>query len=164
MNTDMQRVNSICSHPLWKSCVSKIRDLERERIFCCHDTSHFLDVARIAWIENLEKRLAISREMIYAAAMLHDIGRHMQYMQGVPHDEGSVSIASDILKDSGFDEKEQAEILSAIRMHRNPDAASRDDLAGIIYRADKKSRICAFCSASDKCNWPESKKNMKITV
>ena len=74
MNTDMQRVNSICSHPLWKSCVSKIRDLERERIFCCHDTSHFLDVARIAWIENLEKRLAISREMIYAAAMLHDIG------------------------------------------------------------------------------------------
>ncbi|MCI5536781.1 MAG: HD domain-containing protein [Clostridiales bacterium] len=164
MNTDMQRVNSICSHPLWKSCVSKIRDLERERIFCCHDTSHFLDVARIAWIENLEKRLAISREMIYAAAMLHDIGRHLQYMQGVPHDEGSVSIASDILKDSGFDEKEQAEILSAIRMHRNPDAASRDDLAGIIYRADKKSRICAFCSASDKCNWPESKKNMKITV
>lgn len=164
MNTDMQRVNSICSHPLWKSCVSKILDLERERIFCCHDTSHFLDVARIAWIENLEKRLAISREMIYAAAMLHDIGRHLQYMQGVPHDEGSVSIASDILKDSGFDEKEQAEILSAIRMHRNPDAASRDDLAGIIYRADKKSRICAFCSASDKCNWPESKKNMKITV
>ena len=164
MNTDMQRVNSICSHPLWKSCVSKIRDLERERIFCCHDTSHFLDVARIAWIENLEKRLAISREMIYAATMLHDIGRHLQYMQGVPHDEGSVSIASDILKDSGFDEKEQAEILSAIRMHRNPDAASRDDLAGIIYRADKKSRICAFCSASDKCNWPESKKNMKITV
>ncbi|MDY2681115.1 MAG: HD domain-containing protein [Lentihominibacter sp.] len=164
MNTDMQRVNSICSHPLWKSCVSKIRDLERERIFCCHDTSHFLDVARIAWIENLEKRLAISREMIYAAAMLHDIGRHLQYMQGVPHDEGSVSIASDILKDSGFDEKEQAEILSAIRMHRNPDAASRDDLAGIICRADKKSRICAFCSASDKCNWPESKKNMKITV
>ena len=164
MNTDMQRVNSICSHPLWKSCVSKIRDLERERIFCCHDTSHFLDVARIAWIENLEKRLAISREMIYAAAMLHDIGRHLQYMQGVPHDEGSVSIASDILKDSGFDEKEQAEILSAIRMHRNPDAASRDDLAGIIYRAEKKSRICAFCSASDKCNWPESKKNMKITV
>ena len=164
MNTDMQRVNSICSHPLWKSCVSKILDLERERIFCCHDTSHFLDVARIAWIENLEKRLAISREMIYAAAMLHDIGRHLQYMQGVPNDEGSVSIASDILKDSGFDEKEQAEILSAIRMHRNPDAASRDDLAGIIYRADKKSRICAFCSASDKCNWPESKKNMKITV
>lgn len=164
MNTDMQRVNSICSHPLWKSCVSKIRDLEKERIFCCHDTSHFLDVARIAWIENLEKRLAISREMIYAAAMLHDIGRHLQYMQGVPHDEGSVSIASDILKDSGFDEKEQTEILSAIRMHRNPDAASRDDLAGIIYRADKKSRICAFCSASDKCNWPESKKNMKITV
>ena len=164
MNTDMQRVNSICSHPLWKSCVSKILDLERERIFCCHDTSHFLDVARIAWIENLEKRLAISREMIYAAAMLHDIGRHLQYMQGVPHDEGSVSIASDILKDSGFDEKEQTEILSAIRMHRNPDAASRNDLAGIIYRADKKSRICAFCSASDKCNWPESKKNMKITV
>ncbi|MGN0703471.1 MAG: HD domain-containing protein [Lentihominibacter sp.] len=164
MNTDMQRVNSICSHPLWKSCVSKIRDLERERIFCCHDTSHFLDVARIAWIENLERSLDITREKIYAAAMLHDIGRHLQYLQGVSHDDGSVSIASDILKDSGFDEKEQAEILSAIRMHRNPDAASRDDLAGIIYRADKKSRICAFCSASDKCNWPESRKNMKITV
>lgn len=164
MNSDMIRVNSICTHPLWIECVGHIRDLEKERSFCRHDICHFLDVARIAWIENLEKDLHICRELIYAAAMLHDIGRHLQYLQDIPHDEASASIAAEILKDTDFTPDEQAEIITAIRKHRTPETASGDNLAGLIYRADKKSRMCAFCTACDECNWPETKKNMKITV
>ena len=164
MNTDMQRVNSICSHPLWKSCVSKIRDLEKERIFCCHGTSHFLDVARIAWIENLEKGLAISREMIYAAAMLHDIGRHLQYTEGISHEEASARLSETILEDCGFTGEERKEILQAIRLHRNPGTAEKNNLAGLLYRADKKSRACGFCEVRERCNWPEEKKHMKLTI
>ena len=40
---------------------------------------HLLDVARLAWIFNLEANQEISKERIYAAALLHDIGRHIQY-------------------------------------------------------------------------------------
>ena len=164
MSSDMIRVNSICTHPLWIECVGHIRDLEKERIFCRHDICHFLDVARIAWIENLEKDFHICRELIYAAAMLHDIGRHLQYLQDIPHDEAIASISAEILKDTDFTPDEQAEIITAIRRHRTPETASGDNLAGLIYRADKKSRMCAFCTACDECNWPETKKNMKITV
>ncbi len=160
----MEKVNKICCHPIWKSSLEKIQELERERIFCRHNIEHFLDVARIAYIENLEKGLHLSKEMIYGAAMLHDIGRHLQYEQGISHDKGSAMLAEGILKDCGFDEKERSEILSAILMHRAPETGSMDNLAGLIYRADKKSRMCAFCAACQECNWSEEKKNLNVTV
>lgn len=160
----MEKVNKICNHPVWKRSLAKIQELEKERIFCHHNTEHFLDVARIAYIENLEKGLHISKEKIYAAAMLHDIGRHLQYLQGIPHERGSVMLAEDILKDCGFEEEERSEILSAIQMHRTPETKLQDNLAGLIYRADKKSRMCVFCSACQECNWSRDKKNLVITV
>lgn len=160
----MEKVNKICSHPLFLSSLAKIQELEKERIFCRHNTEHFLDVARIAYIENLEKNLHISKEKIYAAAMLHDIGRHLQYLQGIPHERGSAMIAEKILKDCGFEKEEQEEILSAIMGHRTPETRVSDNLAGLLYRADKKSRICAFCSACQECNWSTEKKNLVITV
>ena len=42
----------------------KNRKYEEERIFCRHDMSHFLDVARLSWIENLERGLEIEKELI----------------------------------------------------------------------------------------------------
>lgn len=160
----MEKVNKICCHPIWKSSLEKVQKLEKERIFCRHNIEHFLDVARIAYIENLEKGLQLSKEMIYGAAMLHDIGRHLEYQQGISHDKGSAMLAEEILTDCGFDDKERSEILSAILMHRTPETGSMDNLAGIIYRADKKSRMCAFCAACQECNWSEEKKNLKVTV
>jgi len=160
----MEKVNKICCHPTWKSSLEKIQELEKERIFCRHNIEHFLDVARIAYIENLEKGLQLSKEMIYGVAMLHDIGRYLEYQQGISHDKGSAMLAEEILKDCGFDEKECSEILSAILMHRTPETGMMDNLAGLIYRADKKSRMCAFCAACQECNWSEEKKNLKVTV
>lgn len=160
----MERVNLICSHPQWQEAMEKLRRLEEGRIFCGHDTQHFLDVARIAYIEALERGLPIPKDMIYAAALLHDIGRYCQYEEGIPHEEASGDLAARILPECGFSSGETEEILGAIRLHRSPATAEREDLADILYRADKKSRECMFCEARGQCSWPEEKKNMKVTV
>lgn len=126
----MERVNKICSHPLWRESADKIEELEQDRIFCRHSIAHFQDVARIAYIENLEKNLGFSKELIYAAAMLHDIGRHLQYLEGIPHDKGSAMLAEKILSDCAFEKAEQEEILSAILQHRTSETKEKDDFAG----------------------------------
>lgn len=160
----MKRVNRIIGHSLWQEAAEEIRRLEEGRIFCGHDTQHFLDVARIAYIEALERGIPIPKDMIYAAALLHDIGRHRQYEEGIPHEEASGDLAARILPDCGFSSTETEEILRAIRQHRDPETAGGDDLAGLLYRADKKSRACMFCKAQGQCSWPKEKKNMKVTV
>ncbi len=162
MSCSMERADKIYRNEQWKSYVKQIQKLEKERIFCCHDTSHFLDVARLAYIENLERNLKISKELIYAAALLHDIGRHLEYTQGIPHDKGSAMLAGDILRECGFDQQEQEEIISAIELHRSAETSEKDNLAGLIYRADKKSRPCMFCKAREQCNWSDEKKNLKL--
>ena len=159
----MDRINRICAHPRWKESVEKIRVLEQDRIFCRHDITHFFDVARIAYIENLDKGLGIPKEEIYAAAFLHDIGRHRQYTQGVPHEQASAMEAAGILNDCGFSKEEQNTILNAVLQHRTRDMGQAGDLAGLIYRADKASRACLFCDACRECNWSEDKKNLTLT-
>ncbi|MGN0614134.1 MAG: hypothetical protein ACI4JB_09585, partial [Porcipelethomonas sp.] len=69
-----------------------------------------------------------------------------------------------ILKDCGFDMQEQKEVVSAIAQHRTAETAKKDDLAGLIYRADKKSRPCLFCRAEKLCNWDSRKKNLNLNV
>lgn len=160
----MEKVNRICSHPIWKECVAQIEQAEAGRQFCRHDVAHFLDVARIAYIENLEQRMNIPKEWIYAASLLHDIGRHLQYQCGTPHEQASADIARSILQDCGFDEESQEQILNAIVSHRNDRIIQDDDLAGILYRADKKSRSCMFCTAASECNWSDEKKNLKLLI
>ena len=66
---DMTRVNRIRNHPLYRESLHNIEKLEQERIFCGHNAQHLLDTARLAYIENLERNLGISKEMIYAAAL-----------------------------------------------------------------------------------------------
>ena len=43
---------------------------------------HFLDVARIATLMAADEGLARDRDLLYAAALLHDIGRVEQYKRG----------------------------------------------------------------------------------
>ncbi|HIX30363.1 MAG TPA: HD domain-containing protein [Candidatus Blautia stercoravium] len=160
----MDRVNKICSHQLWQKAAAEIKELEKDRIFCGHDVAHFLDVARLAYIENLEKGLGFDRELIYGAALLHDIGRGLEYTQNIPHDQGSRLLAGKILPDCGYTKEEQSAILKAISSHRTADTVTRDDLAGLLYRADKKSRACLFCQVQAECKWSTEKKNLTIEV
>ena len=83
----MERVNKIWRHPVWKQQMEHLAEYEKNRIFCRHGMDHLMDVARIAYIENLEKNCGISKEIIYGAALLHDIGRYLQYTEGIPHEK-----------------------------------------------------------------------------
>ena len=44
-------------------------------------------MARIAYILNMEQDLGLEKEVIYAAAVLHDIGKYAQYEDGTPHEQ-----------------------------------------------------------------------------
>ena len=43
----MDRVNAVICHPLYLEYYHRLERAEKERIFCRHQMSHLLDVARI---------------------------------------------------------------------------------------------------------------------
>ena len=158
----MDRIDRILRCAAFRENLDKIKAAEKDRIFCRHDMNHFLDVARIATIISLEEGLDIDRELIYGAALLHDIGKHRQYTEGIPHEKTSVIIADDILKKCGFNDEEARVIIEAIGSHRDDSVALEASLRGVLYRADKASRSCFACAAEGDCNWKENKKNHQI--
>ena len=79
----MKEIELIRKHPLYLSCCKRLEELERDRQFCRHQMPHLLDVARIAYIRSLENGLGLKKEVIYAAAILHDIGKASQYTEGL---------------------------------------------------------------------------------
>lgn len=158
----MDRVNGILANEKYKMHLAKINAAEEDRLFCCHNMGHFLDVARIAMQLNLQEKLGISKELIYATALLHDIGRHVQYADGTPHEKASVMLAPVILTECGFSKEEQRKVLEAIGNHRNKSIAGEKSLSGIIYRADKLSRACFACKAEKDCDWSKDKKNIYL--
>lgn len=160
----MDRIDKIISHTLFIEHLKENKSAEEDRIFCCHDMTHFLDVARIGTIISMEEELSIDRELIYGAALLHDIGKHRQYESGVPHEQASAEIAPRILSDCGFTSEETAVITEAILAHRDSASALEKNLRGVLYRADKLSRPCFSCPANLECSWQEGKKNLKILL
>lgn len=156
----MERVWRIFTHPFYIQNFKKNMECEKERIFCKHDVAHFLDVARLAYILKLERGFQVEKELIYAAALLHDIGKWQQYEHKIPHEVASAEIAKDILKVCGFNEQEQTCVITAIRGHRKGTEAG--ELAEILYDADKLSRPCFACEAEKECNWSDEKKNKQI--
>ncbi len=158
----MDRINKILNHHLFNENLEKNRTAEADRSFCRHDMVHFLDVARIGMILNLEEGLGIPRELIYGAALLHDIGKHRQYEEGIPHEQASALIAPEILRECGFAEKETSAIIDAILAHRNSDVIPELNLRGVLYRADKASRPCYACRVERECSWKDGRKNKEI--
>lgn len=157
----MERVNNILNNTKYKEYLEQIERLESEREFCKHDIKHFLDVARIAYILVLENDMDIKKELVYAAALLHDIGRGAQYKHGIPHEEASAYISEDILIQSGFDEYEKKIIVSAIGNHRRVNEEP-DSFNNLFLRSDKLSRECYNCKVTKQCKWVDDKKNYKI--
>ena len=156
----MERVNRIWNHPAYQEALGKLTAYEAEREFCRHTPEHFLSVARLTYLLALEQGVEADKEIIYAAGLLHDMGRYLQYENGMPHDEAGVRLAGPILQDCGFSEGESAEVLKLIGGHRTKSDAG--DLPGLFYRADKLSRNCFLCPAQADCNWPEEKMNLTI--
>ena len=158
----MIRVEAILANPVFEAYVDKNAEKEADRRFCCHGFQHLVDVARIAYIlmlENgdIEKFAAANdlnrrtaREIVYAAALLHDIGRWQEYETGQDHAGLSAELAVDILAEAGFSRIESDLITAAIAEHRRwKDEMSL--LGQYLYKADKLSRLCSRCEAADEC-------------
>lgn len=145
----------------YRNLLNEIEILEKDRKFCKHDISHFMDVARIATIIWLEdgKAKELKRDIIYAAGLLHDIGRAVEYKDGMSHDEASAEIAAEILPDCGYLPSEISEISRAIIGHSGRNQTKDTYLGEIIARADKLSRGCFLCKARKECKWSENDKN-----
>ncbi len=156
------RINQLLTSKSYRCAYHKTKQLEETRIFCKHDLSHFLDVARLALILNLKMNLGVSEELIYAAALLHDIGRFKQYENKIPHEQASVPIADEILSDCGFGMEEKEDILRAILLHRDEAQAMQYPLARLIYEADKMSRACYFCESRDACHKTDEQRNLYL--
>lgn len=183
-------MNRILDHPLFRECLRQIGEAERERIYCKHDMRHFLDVARLAWIAGLEQGLGLDKEIVYAAALLHDIGRARQYACGLPHDMASAELIRKIMPECGFSADETAEASAAVEGHSQSRRAvtagegeqgrstaapeqcgysgkirgecSKKYLGSILREADHVSRSCFACDARESCYWTDERKNLVL--
>lgn len=156
----MERCQRIYEHPLYQHCLDNIERSEINRVFCLHGIEHALDTARIGYIAILERRLNISKELFYAAALLHDSGRYNSMIED--HAEAGAINAELIMPDCGFNEAETAAVAEAIRSHRT--STSSNILGEVLYEADKKSRLCYNCRACAQCYWEDEKRNLVIEI
>lgn len=182
----MNRYDRIVRHALYRECLKKITEAETDRIFCRHDMEHNRAVGNLllqyaaaccggednpATDRNPDDGNAyLSEDILLAAAYLHDIGRCMEYEQGLDHARASAQLAERILPDCGYDAAEIALVAEAISGHRGHGAEAGGNLPGdsqaevlgeLLYRADKKSRPCWNCQAAEQCYWPAERKNRK---
>ena len=96
----MKNIDIIMNNSMYTESLEKLKKYEENREFCNHTIEHFIDVARIAYIMVLEEDLKVSKEVIYAIGLLHDIGRVKQYEEGIHHDIASVDMSREILKET----------------------------------------------------------------
>lgn len=160
----MDKIDRLLKNELYISCMDRIKKAENERIFCLHGMEHSLDVARICYITSLERGLNIDKEVIYAMALLHDIGRCVEYESNISHHEAGEPIARQILGECGFSGSDVAIICDAIASHKSKSDDCDNALKELLFTADKLSRNCFSCEASDKCYWPLEQKNKSITI
>ncbi len=159
----MERIDAIVRDHLFRECLDKNRATEENREFCKHDLQHFVDVARITYILLLESDALVSfcqdnnlsslqaaKEVVYAAGILHDIGRWHQYETGEDHSIIGAEMAEEILGRAVFSPQEIRIITRAIREHREQ-RQGMSLLGELLYRADNLSRACHQCSAKEKC-------------
>lgn len=159
----MNRIGAIIKDPSFTAAVDKIAEMEKERRFCRHTFQHFIDVARIAYILMLESgdirrfmvefelTLPNAREILYAAALLHDIGRWKEYETGEDHSIISAELAGDILIRAGFNAREIGIIRAGIREHRHF-TENMSLLGEHLYRADDLARFCTGCDVKGECH------------
>lgn len=152
MSNAMTRVNKLLDNKSYFLYMEKINCLEKERIFCKHGFEHGLSVARIAYSYLLEKgEIRLGKEVIYAAALLHDIGRWVEYQTGEDHAVASARLALPLLKECGFSPEEIQIILVGITEHRQHHDDGLSLLGEALAIADDWARDCRYCPAQNQC-------------
>lgn len=161
---NLELTNELLSNKKYLNELDSLTELEHDRIFCRHNIEHFLDVARITLIMCHEAKITADPDIIYSAALLHDIGRTNEYINGIPHEKAGIIKAEAILDDINCEKEKKKKILSLIKNHKNDCENASNSLEDIFCRADKKSRLCFCCPAQNQCNWQKEKRNMDIEV
>lgn len=171
-NESIKRVGIILDSPKYKEYLDKIDCWEKTRRFCRHDRNHFWETARTAYILYLSGEVSCPelqefsktavKEMIYAVAFLHDIGRFKEYEnEALDHGQEGAVLARPLLAEAGFSDAESAIIVKAIADHRIKDTVGFDLL---LYRADKESRPCYDCPVLAECKKYSPEQPPVITV
>lgn len=157
----MEYVARLLSDKEYRQKLLRLEQLEAERIYCRHNMTHFMDVARLAQIRNLELKLNQDKEMIYLYALLHDMGRVAEYEQGISHAQASADYAGEILMRIGYRKDKVSVIQNAILHHRGflEESGEEAIFDGLMHWADKASRMCFTCPAQASCKWSEEQKN-----
>ena len=161
-----EQTKRLLQHPIYQKRLALLQELEGNRIYCGHDLSHFFAVGRIAETLSKENHLPHSNDVLWAAALLHDMGRVEQYQQGISHDKASVAFAREILLSLGWDQADMELVCEAIGSHSKRFAVkdrweSRTELrslAEVLSFADHFSRKCYECKGADSCKWPEKER------
>ena len=150
----MNKIEHIINNGNYQLYLHKNANEEINRPFCSHHFEHLLDVARITYILLLEESSPfISREMAYAAGLLHDIGRWHEYKTETDHAKYSADLAEPILAKAGFPKAERLLIEKAIEQHRLKEdyLQHRSPLSAALSKADSLSRLCFRCDARNQC-------------
>lgn len=151
----MERVWKVIENPDYQQYLQKNLEAEKSRTYCTHNFDHLLTVARLTYILLLERgEPFISREMAYAAGLLHDLGRWQEYESNTDHAKSSAILAKPVLEKAGFSEAEKKIIIRAIEQHRLKEIVTehRSPLSKALSRADSLSRLCFCCKAAAECN------------
>ncbi|MGM0652999.1 MAG: HD domain-containing protein [Bacillota bacterium] len=163
----MEKIDKIIANHVYNDYVKRNSNAENERVFCCHRFDHLVDTARLTYILILEEgNPFISREIAYAAGLLHDIGRWTEYQTGTDHAKTSAELAEDILFEAGFSSAETQLIQKAISEHRNKNisGSNRSSLSAALARADSLTRKCFCCSSKKQCNKFEQQPNRNTLI
>lgn len=160
----MDRLKKIINDSFYQDCLSKNAHRETRRRYCRHDLKHMMDVSDISCkIMEESGRLNImaaeaglkdrnrAREVVCAAALLHDIARWIQYDTGEDHAQAGARLAVGVLVRAGFDDAEIKTVVRAITEHRRemPDSSL---LGFVLFLADDLSRDCLGCRARKDCH------------
>jgi len=150
----MHQIKKIIASSAYREYLEKNKKAEENRIFCTHHFEHLLATARLTYILILEEGIPfISREMAYAAGLLHDIGRWFEYIDGTDHAKKSAELAETILSEAGFSIAESKLIQRAIAQHRKKSGGREhhSPLSKALSRADSLARLCFCCKTREKC-------------
>lgn len=159
----MQKCSSILHNPEFQKLLSDIDEAEKDRIYCKHGIEHLMDTARAGYIIALENKISIPKEIIYGAALMHDIGRYAQYAGIAEHHVAGAEAALKILPQCGYTDDEVSLIADAVREHRCQPCKIQT-LGDVISAADKQTRMCMLCKAADTCKWSENERNNDLII
>ena len=168
----MKYTEKLLQNESFKNVQEAISQWEISRIYCHHELSHCMDVARMAWIYFLEDcqkkhlfledlQLEEKKDFIYVCALLHDIGRAKQYETGIHHSVCGQKLAEGMLLDIGAPESWKEAVLRIVAGHHACDRSSDPEwkIADYIDRADHDCRPCFCCEGKDTCKWSREERN-----